>query len=59
LFQRGIELLELPVQQTYLDHVADAGLHFHEIEGFADEILGAGLQRTQLVAGLCREHDDR
>ena len=30
-----------------------------QIEGFTDEVLGARLQRTQLVARLCREHDDR
>jgi hypothetical protein len=28
-------------------------------KGLADEVLGAGLQRTQLVAGLRRQHDHR
>jgi hypothetical protein len=32
----------------------DAGLDFDEIERLADEILGAGLQRAQLVARLRR-----
>jgi hypothetical protein len=59
LLQHGVELLELPVQQTHLDHVVDAGFYLHEIEGLADEVLGTGLQRAQLVARLRREHDDR
>lgn len=43
LFQQGVEILESPVQQTYLDPIADARLHFDEIEGLADEILGSHL----------------
>src|SRR5271166_6135294 len=39
LLEDGIEMLELTVQQTHLDHVVNASFHLHEIEGLADEIL--------------------
>ena len=34
----------------------DACFDFHQVEGLADEVLGASLQRAQLVAGLGRDH---
>ncbi len=37
----------------------DAGADFDQIEGFADEILGAGLQGAQLVARLGGNHQHR
>ena len=59
LFQHHVEVLEPLVQQTHFQHVADARLDFDEVERLADEILGARLQRSQLVSGLRRQHDDR
>ena len=37
----------------------DARLDFDQVERLADEILCAGLQRAQLVAGLGGDHEDR
>ena len=58
-FQHLVVVLELLVQQPHFQHVVDARLDLDQIERLADEILGAGLQRAQLVAGLRGEHDDR
>ena len=59
LFQHLVVVLEFLVQQPHFQHVVDARLDFDQIERLADEILGAGLQRAQLVAGLGGEHEDR
>ena len=37
----------------------DARLDLEQVEGLADEILGAGLQRAQLVPRLRRDHHHR
>jgi hypothetical protein len=36
----------------------DARFDFDQVKGFADEILGAGLQGAQLVAGLRGQDND-
>ena len=59
LLQHLVVVLELLVQQPHFQHVVDARLDFDQVERLADEILGAGLQRAQLVAGLGGDHEDR
>jgi hypothetical protein len=54
-----VVVLEFLVQQAHFQHVVDARLDLHQIEGLADEVLGAGLQRAQLVAGLGGKHHHR
>jgi len=44
--------VQLLVQQAYFQQVADAGLHFDQVERLADEVARAGLQGAQLVARL-------
>ena len=44
---------QIPYARAYRVFNAD------QIEGLADEVLRAGLQRAQLLAGLRREHDHR
>src|SRR3954467_6161902 len=55
-FQQPGVTLELLVGQPHFEDVADARAHFHQVEGLADEIPCARLQRAQLVAGLRRDH---
>ena len=59
LFQRLVVVLELSVQQPDFEHVVDARLDLEQVERLADEILGARLQRPQLVSRLGGQHDDR
>ena len=59
LFQHLVVVLELLVQQPHFQHVVDARLDFDQVERLADEILRAGLQRAQLVAGLGGDHEHR
>jgi hypothetical protein len=39
------------VQQAHFQNVVNARAQLGQIERFADEILGAGFERAQLVAG--------
>ena len=59
LLQHLAVVLEPFVQQPHFQHVVDARLDFDQIEGLADEILRASLQRAQLVPGLSGNHQDR
>ncbi len=59
LLQRGAVVPRFDVQQAHFEHVAHARQHFGQIEGLADEVLCAGLQRAELVARLGGQHEDR
>ena len=45
--------------KSNLQHVVNAGFDLDQIKRFANEILGTGLQRAQLVTRLGSQHNDR
>ena len=47
------------MQQAHFQNVVDARAQLGQIERFADEILGAGFERAQLVGRLRGDHEDR
>ena len=59
LFQHLVVIFEFLVQQPHFQHVVDARLDFDQVKRFADEILRAGGERTQLVARLGGDHEHR
>jgi hypothetical protein len=59
LLELRVVALELLVEQPHLQHVVDAGPDFDQVERLGHEVLRAGLQRAQLVAGLRGDHQDR
>ena len=52
-------LLQPKVQQAHFQNVVDARAQLGQIERFADEILGAGLESPQFVRRLGGDHQDR
>jgi len=61
LLERAIVALEVEVQIPRMEQVLDPQQHLQPVEGFRQEILGAGLQGALLrVAGrVGREDQDR
>ena len=58
-FQRFAVVLRFEVQQPHFQNIVNARPKFGHIERLADEILGAGFERAQLVARLRGDHQDR
>ena len=59
LFQHVILLVQRFMQQAHFQHAMNSRQHITQIKRFADEILGAGPERTQLVIRLRGNHQHR